>query len=264
MVEVLSEESAKAIGKVADASGKAIDAGREFGGFFSRHFGGSVEQWAGLWEDKLRYRRWENQVALMQKAEARIKELGLEGRLRPLEMKIGIPLLEAASLETDNFLRDRWADLLVNAVSGPAEKVHIAFVDILKSFSLTDAYVLDALYTYKQENDAKLDEVEKEHPLATLSRDQKEEREYERRVFAYEGKDQQDQGKKEKAQQLSKIIEERFGQTFTPDQIEISLFNLYRLNCLHLVQVMGGWPSPEHIYFLRLGAELHNACTLEV
>lgn len=156
MVEVLGEESAKAIGKVADASGKAIDAGREFGGFFSRHFGGSVEQWAGLWEDKLRYRRWENQLALMLKAEQKIKSLGLEGRLRPLDMKIGIPLLEAASLENEESMRELWANLLVNTVNPNFHSpIRPVFIHALQHMTALDAQLLNGIYIRLSEAEEK-------------------------------------------------------------------------------------------------------------
>lgn len=144
MNELFGKESAQAIGKVADTAAKGIDAGREFGGFFSRHFGGTVEQWAGLWEDKLKYRRWENQVALMLKAEAKIKELGLQGKLRPLEMKIGVPLLEAASLEEDEYLRDLWANLLVSSVNPNGNNItHPAFIQVIQNLTNAEAKIMN-------------------------------------------------------------------------------------------------------------------------
>jgi hypothetical protein len=45
------EETAKATQEVAKTAGKAIDASRELGGFFSRIFGGSLEQLVGIGED---------------------------------------------------------------------------------------------------------------------------------------------------------------------------------------------------------------------
>ena len=62
-------ETAKAVQEVAKATGKAIDAGQKFGGFISRYVAGSIEQGMGIFEDKLKYMRWERQVRLMQRAE---------------------------------------------------------------------------------------------------------------------------------------------------------------------------------------------------
>src|SRR5712664_1651930 len=47
------EETAKATQEVAKTAGKAIDASRDLGGFFSRIFGGSLEQLVGIGEDHL-------------------------------------------------------------------------------------------------------------------------------------------------------------------------------------------------------------------
>ena len=57
-------ETAKAVQEVAKTTGKAIDAAQNFGGFFSKYVSGSVEQGMGIFEDKLKYMRWERQVRL--------------------------------------------------------------------------------------------------------------------------------------------------------------------------------------------------------
>lgn len=140
MTELFGKESAKAIQKMADA-------GQQFGGFFSRYFGGSVEQWAGLWEDKLRYRRWENQMKLMQKAEEKIQVNGLKGKMRPLSMKIGALLLEAASLEEDDYLRSLWVNLLVNSTRNDKNATHPSFIQILQNLLPEEAKLLEHAYT---------------------------------------------------------------------------------------------------------------------
>lgn len=136
MTELFGKESAIAIQKTTEAA-------QNFGGFFSKHFGGSVEQWAGLWEDKLRYRRWENQLALMQKAEEKMRALGLNGKCHPLSLKIGVPLLEAASLEDDEYLRELWANLLINSVKHKDCLVHPAFIQVLQNLLPQEAKLLE-------------------------------------------------------------------------------------------------------------------------
>jgi hypothetical protein len=70
-------ETAKAFQEVAKTTGKAIDAGEKFGGFISSYIAGSIEQGMGIFEDKLKYMRWERQVRLMQRAEQLLKKIGL-------------------------------------------------------------------------------------------------------------------------------------------------------------------------------------------
>ena len=67
--EDLGSETAKAIQEVAKTTGKAIDASEKFGTFFSRFAQGSLEQCMGIFEDKLKYMRWERQLRLIKRAE---------------------------------------------------------------------------------------------------------------------------------------------------------------------------------------------------
>ncbi len=143
MPELLDAETAKAVQEVAKTAQKVIDAGQKFGGFFAKYFGGNIEQWAGLYEDKLRYRRWENQLALMQKAEEKLKALGSDAKLKPLAFKIGVPLLEAASLEDNDYLRDLWANLLINSVKQENVDTHPSFVQVLQNLLPQEAKLLE-------------------------------------------------------------------------------------------------------------------------
>lgn len=113
-------ESAKAVQEIAKTTGKAIDAGEKFGVFISRFISGPLEQGMGIFEDKLKYMRWERQVRLMQRADQLMKEICLDKPTRSIPLKLAVPLLEAASLEDDDTLQDLWARLLVNAANSAA------------------------------------------------------------------------------------------------------------------------------------------------
>lgn len=94
MADDPATEGAKAAGELAKASGKAIDAAREAGGFVARHIEGPLEQVMGLIEDRLRFVRWER---LMQRAVALLEESAAQGTIRPVPLSFAIPLLEAGS-----------------------------------------------------------------------------------------------------------------------------------------------------------------------
>ena len=145
---MVSEEEAKATRTVAETAGKAIDASREFGSFISKYTGGSLEQGLGIFEDKLRYMRWERQVRLMQRAQDFLSEIGIDGPTRQVPMKIAIPLFQGASLEEDDELQDRWATLLVNAADERSE-VNVAriYISILEHLSAYEALLLDRIYS---------------------------------------------------------------------------------------------------------------------
>lgn len=134
--------------EVAITTGKVIDASRVFGGFIAEFIRGSLEQGMGIFEDKLRYMRWERQMRLMQKAKAFMGAIGMTHPTKELPMKFAIPLFSSASLEDDDYLQDRWASLLVNAAnadSGIDQKR--AYIDILESIEPLEAKILEKIYS---------------------------------------------------------------------------------------------------------------------
>lgn len=141
------EEESRTVQEVAKTTGKAIDMAREFGSFISRFIAGPLRQGLGIFEDRLKYMRWERQVRLMQRAYEFLRERGLEGPTRPIPMSFAIPLFQAASLEEDDYLQDRWATLLVNAADASFD-AHIrrSYISILEDLSPLDALILEKIY----------------------------------------------------------------------------------------------------------------------
>jgi hypothetical protein len=77
-------------------------------------------------------------------AAAQLKAVGREPQ--PVEPKLLLPLVQAASLENDPSLADLWAALLANAAD-PKGTIHVepAFVEILKQLNPLQVKVLDTL-----------------------------------------------------------------------------------------------------------------------
>src|SRR3990172_5906071 len=144
----MSEES-KAIEEVAKTAGKAVDAGRELGGFLSKYVGGSIEQAMGIVEDKLKYLRWERQIRLVERANCFLAEKGLPQPSRKVPLQVAIPLIQGGSLEEDDWLQDRWAALLVNAADASSHvEVRRAFISILEDLTPLDALLLVIVITH--------------------------------------------------------------------------------------------------------------------
>ncbi|MWL87175.1 Abi-alpha family protein [Cupriavidus sp. SW-Y-13] len=141
-----TSEVARATQEVAKATGKAIDAGRDLGSFVGRFVGEPLEHVSGMVSDRLAYMRLERQVRLMQRVERLQEESGITV-IKPLPMKLAIPLFQGASLEENDDLQDRWAALLVNATN-PASSIQLsrAVISILEELSSFDALVLDKIY----------------------------------------------------------------------------------------------------------------------
>lgn len=139
-------ETAKATQEVAKAAGKGIDATREFGAFVARFVGAPLAEGMGIVHDILRYKRWENQTRLMQRANQLCEEAGIK-QLRPLPFKLAVPLIEGAALEDEPDLQDMWAKLLVNAAN-PAKDVEItrSYVAILEQLTPFHATLLKTIY----------------------------------------------------------------------------------------------------------------------
>ena len=149
----MSDEEVKAIEAVAEATGKAIEASRDLGGFIARFIGGPLEQAAGIVEDKLKYLRWERQMRLIQRANDFLTANGMSEPTRQIPMNIAIPLLQGASLEEDDQLQDRWAKLLVNA--GDKESginVPRIFVSIMDNLDPLSAEVMEKIYSVPDED----------------------------------------------------------------------------------------------------------------
>lgn len=138
------DESVK---EIAATTGKAIDLAKDMGIFLGRFISGPLEQRMGIWEDKLKYRRWEAQISLISKANKKMEELGIVPN-RSLPLKIAIPLLEYASVEETEDLQTLWANLLINyGNNASGVKQELVYIEILKSLSPLEAKILQTVYS---------------------------------------------------------------------------------------------------------------------
>ncbi len=145
-------EEAKAAQEIAKTAGKIIDATRETGGFLAKFIKGPLEQGIGIFEDKLKYLRWERQIRLMDRANEFLRLRGLKEPSRAVPMTIAIPILQQGSMEESNDLQDLWAKLLVNAGDAASGvEVRPAFIGILKELSHLDAIILEKVYAVPEE-----------------------------------------------------------------------------------------------------------------
>jgi hypothetical protein len=97
-----------------------------------------------LLAEEIRSFRFKRQIRHVTKAMDQLDKAGLEAGKVPLRTLA--PLLEAASLEEDEGLSDRWASLLANAASGATE-VPASFPYVLRELEPKHATVLDELYS---------------------------------------------------------------------------------------------------------------------
>ena len=223
------KETAKAAQEIARTAGKAIDASEKFGGFISRFISGSFEQGIGIFEDKLKYMRWERQQRLMRRAEDFMASQGLKEPTKPISLKLAIPLLQAASLEEDNHLQDLWAKLLVNAVNiSKGLDLKRVYIDILERLTPIEVRILERIYSLP---------FEETQYSGILTVNLPEE--------------------------VSIADDESREEGQPADEVKLALSSLSMLNCLYLPRSVGGgeiftWVNPT-----LLGKNFVEACTLQ-
>lgn len=171
--------TAEAVKAVAETGGKALDTVNNLGGFFSRIFGPALEEAGGMLHDFVRFHRSVRLIRLQQRYEEMRAAAGLT-MTKPLDLKVALPLLEAASIETNDDLQDMFARLLVNGTnSNSGIEIKRAYVSILQDFTPLEARLLVALCNAPKSekgirtaalpdrylNDKKEDEPAEEPPL---------------------------------------------------------------------------------------------------
>lgn len=110
----------------------------------NRLFGPFVDQVGGVMSDPIRVWRYERSLKLFEKVKNIAAQAGV--RLSAVPLKTLLPILEHASVEDDDNLHDRWANLLTNAAVDAA-RVRVSFPEALKRLSPREARLLDHLHT---------------------------------------------------------------------------------------------------------------------
>jgi hypothetical protein len=139
-------EKSKAIQEVAKTTGKAIDASVKFGAFLDKCLGKGFAHLGDAFSDWAQAFRYRNLLILIDKVESIHRDRQLQGKTIPLLPKHVIPILEHASLEDDDDVRQMWAGLIANS-SDPEVKFSIRklYIEILSSLDPLDVYILNSL-----------------------------------------------------------------------------------------------------------------------
>ncbi|WP_200930140.1 Abi-alpha family protein [Methylobacterium sp. Leaf86] len=228
------DEEAKAVQEVAKASGEAIKAARDAGGFISRFIAAPLETASDILNDKLRYARWERQQRLVIRGKQFLAEAGLSEPNRRLPLNFAVPLLEAATLEEDDELQDAYARLLVNAANlDSGIELRRTFISILENLNSLDVKILDMIVNAPESVLG-----EGEHGVQTA-------------------------GLPNRYISPSEYVGDT-GTSFPPhpnELISTSLWNIIRLGCIVPVAGFSG-PLLRSVYSTPLGASLVKACTI--
>lgn len=224
------EESAKAVQEVSKVAGKTVDGVHDLVSFFGKFV--PTDEIAGIISDRFQYFRYVGQVKLIQKAEALRQKAGIQ-QLKPIALKVAIPYLEAAALEDDELLQDKWAALLVNAAN-PAKDIDLSrtYIAILEEITPYEAAILDKIYALPFE-------AVQHNGVWTAGLP----------AAAYAGNEKEEEPVEVKGQA-------------TDVKVVLALANLKRLGCIQTSATWGGGEVFNRILPTVLGKHFVAACTL--
>lgn len=97
-------------------------------------------------------RRTKNLISVIKRVQNILDEAGLKPEERKaISLKLGLPIIENASLEEDPSLQELWANLLANALNPDhQEQARTVFIDIIKDLTAFDVLILNAYHCSKQ------------------------------------------------------------------------------------------------------------------
>jgi hypothetical protein len=156
------EETAEAVKEVAKTTGQAIETIDRLGQFFAKVMAESIDATCGMLADTLKYKRWERQIKLVEKAERLIINKNLTNKSVPISPKLAIPIFQNASLEDDEVLHDVYAKLLVTAIDPNIQTRRTAFAEIIRQLEPLDVKLLQAMYVVYEGKERRYIEIKKE------------------------------------------------------------------------------------------------------
>lgn len=127
------------IGKALEAFEKLTKEMRELA---QAYWQPQLEEKGKLLADRIRLKRLENTVRVMEKTQDLLQDKRHTPEALPLNLRI--PLLESASLEEDETLQSKWAGLLASSLAG--DPVLISYPKILSELTPLEARLLDVLF----------------------------------------------------------------------------------------------------------------------
>lgn len=110
-----------------------------------------VLEGGGILSDTVRFWRWKNQINIIKKVKSIVENSKLDKKQVPL--KILLPIMENASLEEEEIIQNKWANILANAITA-SKNITPNYAEILKELSVLEVVILDKLFDESnKEND---------------------------------------------------------------------------------------------------------------
>jgi len=125
---------------------KGLELAKEFLG---KLISPTIEEVGLLISENVKYLRFKNQIKILLKAKSFVEKEKIS--LKEIPLKILVPLLDKASLEDDETMQDKWANMLVNLVDSEKNLQNQIFPYLLSQISLEEYKELKDLISKEQQ-----------------------------------------------------------------------------------------------------------------
>ena len=150
VIRPIDEHTARAIEESAKAVSNVVGAAEKGGSWVSKVLGELPTDVVGFYfGDRLHHKRLLRLIELEAETEEHHRRWGRKGPKEDLSPSLGIPLLEAASDETREGLKQLWSKLLAAAMHPERAKfVRASLIEAVKKMDPLDALILETLETH--------------------------------------------------------------------------------------------------------------------
>lgn len=207
---------------------KGMDMAHDMGKFIAPLIKGSIEQGVGIFEDKLKYIRWERQQRLIQRSQKILEEMGVTEIEKPIPLKFALPLLQGSTVEDSDDIQDLWINLMINSVTNKKIELKRVYLDILERITPLEAKIISEIYKFPFE----------ENRYCRFATDHLPNYIY----YCENGKER------------DLVLKD--------EDVELALMNLARIGCISPTPTISGGEKFTIINMTLLGAKFYDACTL--
>lgn len=131
--------------KKIDISSTALEKGIDLiGGFIEKLAGSTIEEAGLMFGDKMKVRRLKNQIKIFSEEKKIAEENNIP--IKQINLKTLVPLLEFSSLEEDETLQQKWANLIISFSNSNEKYESSIFPFILNQLTKDDIETIDRLY----------------------------------------------------------------------------------------------------------------------
>lgn len=207
---------------------KGMDMAHDMGNFIAPLIKGTLEQGIGIFEDKLKYIRWERQQRFIKRSREVLEELGVTEIEKPIPLKFAVPLLQGSTVEDNDDIQDLWVNLMINSVTNKKVELKRVYLDILERITPLEAKIISEVYKLPFE----------ENRYRRFATDHLPDYIY----YCDNGKE-------------GNIV-------LKDENVELALMNLARIGCVSPTPTISGGEIFTIINMTLLGSKFYDACTL--